>query len=85
MSRLFADPIPVSLAWCEGELVALELLGARIPVVEVVRHWRVDGEWWDGQRAFARDCLTVRTADGMLCDLVLEDGTRRWSLQRVYD
>ncbi len=86
MTRLFSEPIPVSLTWHEGELVALEFLGRPIRVVEVVRRWRVDGEWWEGAREHARDYLTVRTADGMLCDLGLEqNGSRRWFLQRVYD
>jgi len=85
MTRLFVDPPPVVLSWCEGELVSLLLEGRRIPVVEVVRRWRVDGEWWDGVREHARDYLTVRTADGMLCDLMLDRDSGRWALQRLYD
>lgn len=85
MTRLFSEPRPVSLSWCEGELVAIDLAGARLRVVEVVRRWRADGEWWQGGNGYARDFLTVRTADGILCDLVLDREARRWSLQRVYD
>lgn len=85
MTRLFAEPIPAQLDWSEGELVAIQLVGMRFPVVEVVRRWRVDGEWWDGGRAHARDYLTVRTAEGMLADLYLDRATGVWSLQRVYD
>ena len=83
--RLFAEPLPAALAWCEGELIAIEVAGRRFAVVEIVRRWRVDGEWWDGAREHARDYLTVRTADGMLCDLVLDRGSGCWSLQRLYD
>ena len=85
MSRLFSEPIPAALAWSEGELVAIELVGMRFHVVEVVRRWRVDGEWWDSGHAHARDYLTARTADGMLCDLYLDRATGGWALQRVYD
>ena len=83
--RLFAEPLPAALAWCEGELIAIEVGGQRFAVVEVVRRWRVDGEWWDRSRAHARDYLTVRTAEGMLCDLVLDRTEGRWALQRMYD
>jgi hypothetical protein len=85
MGRLFAEPIPVSVSWAEGELVAVELPGLRLPVVEVVRRWRVDGDWWDPKRAHAREYLTVRTADGTLCDLALDRAEGAWSLQRLYD
>ena len=85
MTRLLAEPRPVALAWCEGEIEAMTLDGRRVAVVEVVRRWRVEGEWWDGGRAHARDYLTVRTADGMLCDLVLDRASGCWSLQRLYD
>ena len=85
MSRLFSEPIPAALAWSEGELVAIELVGMRLPVVEVVRRWRTNGEWWDRKAAHARDYLTARTADGMLCDLYLDRASGRWALQRMYD
>lgn len=85
MSRLFSEPIPADLAWSEGELVAIELIGVRLPVVEVVRRWRVNGEWWDSRLAHARDYLTVRTADGTLCDLCRDGASGRWALQRLYD
>lgn len=85
MTKLLSEPLPVSLAWCEGELVSMTLEGRRIPVVEVVRRWRADGEWWDRAREHARDYLTVRTAEGTLCDLVLERASGCWLLQRLYD
>lgn len=85
MTRLFVAPIPVVLSWSEGELVSLLLEGRRLSVAEIVRRWRVDGEWWDGARVHARDYLTVRTADGMLCDLALDRASGCWSLQRMYD
>ena len=85
MTRLLSELRAVSLAWCEGELEALTLDGRRMAVVEAVRRWRVDGEWWDGRRAHARDYMTVRNADGMLCDLALDYASGCWSLQRVYD
>jgi hypothetical protein len=85
MARLFADPLPIAVTWAEGELVAIELPGTRLRVVEVVRRWRADGEWWDGIRAHARECFTVRTGDGTLCDIVLDRTDGRWSLQRLYD
>lgn len=85
MTRLFVEPIPVVLSWTEGELQSLLLDGRRISVAEIVRRWRVDGEWWDRASAHARDYLTVRTADGMLCDLALDRESGRWSLQRLYD
>ena len=85
MTRLFVEPIPVVLSWSEGELESILLEGRRLSVSEVVRRWRVDGEWWDGARAHARDYLTVRTADGMLCDLALDRVSGCWALQRMYD
>ena len=85
MTRLFAEPIPVVLSWSEGELESLLLEGRRLSVAEVVRRWRVDGEWWDDARCHARDYLTVRTVDGMLCDLALDRPSGCWSLQRMYD
>lgn len=85
MTRLYAEPLPIALSWCEGELVAMVVEGRRIPVVEVVRRWRVDGDWWDARREHAREYLTVRTADGMLSDLRLDRANGTWSLERMYD
>jgi hypothetical protein len=83
MSRLFADPIPVRLTWCEGEPEALRVGPMRLAVAEIVRRWRVDAEWWaDGP---ARDYLTVRTADGHLLDLYGDRRSGQWFLQRLAD
>ncbi|HVR88149.1 MAG TPA: hypothetical protein VHG53_01220 [Candidatus Limnocylindria bacterium] len=83
MSRLFADPLPAHMEWHEGEPGALRVGHRRLVVVEVVRRWRVDGEWWaDG---LAREYLTLRTADGLLCDVFGDRRTGAWFLQRVMD
>ena len=83
MTRLFADPLPVYMEWYEGEPGALRVGHRRFVVVEVVRRWRVDGEWWaDG---IAREYLTLRTADGLLCDIYGDRRRGEWFLQRVMD
>ena len=79
MSRLFADPLPAHMEWNEGEPGSLRVGHRRLVVVEVVRRWRVDGEWWaDG---IAREYLTLRTADGSLgarfMALETQTGSRR--------
>ena len=81
--RLFAEPIPVRLVWCEGELTGLRVGNARLLVVEVVRRWRVETEWWTGGPA--RDYLTLRTADGWLCEVYGERRSGEWFLQRLMD
>ncbi|HUG56363.1 MAG TPA: hypothetical protein VMJ92_04720 [Candidatus Limnocylindrales bacterium] len=83
MTRLFAEPIPARLEWEEGELVALRLARVRLVVVEIVRRWRVDGEWWGD--AHARDYVTVRTADGHVLDLYGDGRTGEWFVQRLLD
>jgi hypothetical protein len=43
----------------------------------------VDGEWWaDG---ITREYLTLRTADGLLCDIYGDRTRGEWFLQRVMD
>ncbi len=73
MTRLFADPIPARLVWDEGELTLLQIAGRRFTVVEVMRRWRVEAEWWKGGPA--RDYLTLRTADRRHTDAAI--GTSR--------
>ena len=81
--RLFNEPLPAKLVWDEGELVALVVAGHRHTVVEELRRWRVEADWWkDG---VARDYLTLRTADGMVCDVYTDRGTGASWLQRVMD
>lgn len=83
MTRLFAEPLAVRMEWREGEPGLLRVGSRRLVVVEVVRRWRVDGEWWaDG---VAREYLTLRTADGLVCDVYGDRRTGRWFLQRVMD
>ena len=83
MTRLFADPIPVRIERYEGEVVAVRLGRARLAVAEVVRHWRVDAEWWN--KGPARDYLTLRTVDGLLLELFGDRRTGEWHLQRMFD
>jgi hypothetical protein len=52
-------------------------------VVEVVRRWRVEAEWWADH--VARDYMTVRTADGTLCDIYGDRRSGAWWLQRIMD
>lgn len=81
--RLFAEPLPVRLVWCEGELTGLRVGNTRLLVVEVVRRWRVETEWW--QDGPARDYLTLRTADGLLLDLFGDRRSGEWFIQRLAD
>ena len=83
MTRLFAEPLPARMEWSEGEPGALRIGHSRLVVVEVVRRWRVDGEWWaDG---LEREYLTLRTADGTVCDVYGDRRSGEWFLQRVMD
>ncbi|HEX9270397.1 MAG TPA: hypothetical protein VF998_11170 [Candidatus Limnocylindria bacterium] len=83
MSRLFAEPLPTRLEWNEGEPGIMRVGHRRLVVVEVVRRWRVDGEWWaDG---IEREYLTLRTADGLLCDVYGDRRRNEWFLQRIMD
>ncbi len=81
--RLFAEPLPARLEWDEGELSSVRVAGRRFTVAEVVRRWRVEAEWW--QEGPARDYLTLRTADGLLCDVYGDRRTGQWFLQRIFD
>ena len=83
MTRLFAEPLPARLIWDEGELTLLHVGGRRFTIVEVMRRWRVEAEWWN--RGPARDYLTLRTVDGMVCDVFTDRGTGSSWLQRVMD
>src|SRR5438552_187812 len=81
--RLFSEPLPARLVWDEGELIALVVAGHRHTVVEELRKWRVEADWWkDG---VARDYLTLRTADGLVCDVYGDRRSGAWWLQRVFD
>ena len=83
MTRLFAQALPARMEWSEGEPGLLRVGSKRLVVVEVMRRWRVDGEWWaDG---VAREYLTLRTADGLVCDVYGDRRTGLWFLQRVMD
>ena len=83
LTRLFAKALPIHLEWREGEPGLLRVGAKRLVVVEIVRRWRVDGEWWaDGS---AREYLTLRTADGLVCDVYGDRRTGAWFLQRVMD
>ena len=81
--RLFAEPLPARLEWDEGELVGLVVAGHRHVVVEQMRRWRVEADWW--KEAVARDYLTLRTADGLVCDVYGDRRSGAWWLQRVMD
>ncbi len=83
MTRLFVEPLPARLVWDEGELTGLVVSGHRHTVVETLRRWRVEAEWW--QERIARDYLTLRTADGLVCDVYSDRATGSWWLQRVLD
>jgi hypothetical protein len=83
--RLFAEPHPVRLEWHEGELRSLRVADRRWTVVEVVRRWRVDIEWWKQGGGIARDHLTLRTADGTVCEIYGDRRTGDWYLQRLLD
>lgn len=82
--RLFTEPYPARLEWGEGELRSLRVADRRWTVVEVIRRWRVEGEWWNGG-GHARDYLTLRTADGMVCEVFGDRRTGAWYLQRLLD
>ncbi len=71
------------MEWSEGEPGVLRVGRKRLVVVEVVRRWRVDGEWWAAGPA--REYLTLRTADGLICDVYGDRRTGLWFLQRVMD
>ncbi len=83
MTRLFAEPLPVRLEWRDGELCSLRVGGRRLVIVEVVRRWRVEAEWWAD--AVVRDYLTLRTADGLVLDVYGDRRTSTWWLQRMMD
>ena len=83
--RLFAEPHPVRLDWYEGEPRSLRVADRHWTVVEVLRRWRVDVEWWKGDAAVARDHLTLRTADGTVCEVFGDRRTGDWYLQRLLD
>lgn len=85
MARLFAEPHAVRLEWHEGELHSMRVADRRWTVVEVVRRWRVDIEWWKKGGGVARDHLTVRTADGTVCEIFGDRHTGDWFLQRLLD
>ena len=85
MTRLFTDPHPVRLEWGEGELRSLRVADRRWTIVEVVRRWRTEIEWWRKDGGVARDHLTLRTADGTLCEVYGDRRTGDWYLQRLYD
>jgi len=71
------------MEWSEGEPGVLRVGRKRLVVVEVVRRWRVDGEWWAAGPS--REYLTLRTADGLICDVYGDRRTGLWFLQRVMD
>ena len=83
MTRLFAEPLPARLEWNEDELGTLHVAGSRLAVVELVRRWRVEAEWW--ANGPERDYYTVRTADGLLCDVYADRRTGECFLQRIFD
>lgn len=83
MTRLLAEPIAVQLVWCEGEIEALRIGAMRLAVAEIVRRWRVDGEWWSSGPD--RDYLTLRTVDGQLMDVYGDRRSGQWFLQRLMD
>ena len=83
--RLFAEPHPIRLEWFEGEPRSLRVADRRWTVVEVVRRWRTDIEWWKGDGATARDHLTLRTADGTVCEVYGDRHGGGWYLQRLLD
>lgn len=85
MTRLFAEPPAVRLEWYEGEPRSLRVAGRRWTVVEVVRRWRTEIEWWKQGGGISRDHLTVRTADGTLCEVYGDRRTGDWYLQRMFD
>lgn len=83
MSRLLAQPIAVRLVWCEGDIEALRIGAMRLAVAEIVRRWRVDGEWWSSGPD--RDYMTLRTVDGQLMDVYGDRRSGQWFLQRLMD
>ena len=66
-----------------AEEYAVNALDVRNTIVERMRTWRVEADWWkDG---VARDYLTLRTADGLVCDVYGDRRSGAWWLQRVLD
>lgn len=83
--RLFAEPPVARIEWHEGEPQTLRVADRRWTVVEVIRGWRVEVEWWEKGGGTSRDHLTLRTADGTLCEVFGDRRTGRWYLQRILD
>ena len=79
--RLFAEPLPRAL-WDAGELVALVVAVHRTPL-STRRRWRVEADWW--KEGVSRDYVTLRTADGLVCDVYGDRRSGAWWLQRVMD
>jgi hypothetical protein len=48
-----------------------------------MRRWRVEADWW--KEGVSRDYVTLRTADGLVCDVYGDRRLGTWWLQRVMD
>ncbi len=52
-------------------------------IKSIYQHWRVADEWW--REEIARDCFTIRTSSGLVCDIYRDMKTNRWYLNRIHD
>lgn len=94
MSKLIEEPIqPVLLQTIRNirNIHAIQSDGSSrfrwrkklFTVKEIIDHWRDTGCWWDGEgeKLFYR----IETTNLGVCDIYLDQTSKRWYLYKLYD
>ena len=85
MTYLWAEGQPIEVSADRlGRPQRLTWRGRAHPVAHIANRWRVDEEWWRGQRIW-REYFKLATRTGLLVVVYHDLDGGAWYLQRLYD
>ena len=85
MTRLWPEGLPITVTGDAQDVpLSFHWQARRHPIQTIIRHWRVDIEWWQETRVW-RDYFTLTTKTGLMVTLFRDLLTGSWYLQQLFD
>ena len=84
VTRLVVPPAAIDVTLDHGG-APIAIAGAFNGSIEPIARWKVEGSWWDRDRAVSREYWKVVLNSALLCELYRDLATKEWFVERVYD
>ncbi|NLY54571.1 MAG: hypothetical protein GX060_08190 [Firmicutes bacterium] len=85
MSKRYQEPIELKLSG-NRKPEAFVWRGRNYKIKDVIRHWTVNGDWWQKESRRLHAIVTAkRWSEYGQYEIVYEAKRRQWYLYRVYD